>query len=53
MTERFCRDYDQCSFDPDYDTLGIDIFVPMVERIFARKAWGDHSQHKWPMPGAD
>ena len=48
MTARFCNDYDQCSFDPDYDTLPIDIFVPKVERIFDRTPWGDHSQQKWP-----
>lgn len=47
-TVRFCHDYDQCSFDPDYDTLGIDSFVPMVERIFARSPWGEHSTRMWP-----
>ena len=48
MTERFCRDYDQCSFDPTYDTLPVDAFVPMVERIFSREPWAEHSQQKWP-----
>ena len=33
MTLRFCEEYDQTSFDPDYDTFAIDRFVPMVERI--------------------
>ena len=37
MTVHFCDEYDQTSFDPDYDTFAIDHFVPMVERIFARK----------------
>ena len=48
MTERFCRDYDQMSFDPDYDTLPIDSFIPMVERIFARKPWGEHTERDLP-----
>ena len=50
-TVRFCADYDQTSFDPDYDTLAIDRFVPMVERVFARKPWGPHTQRDWPAPG--
>ena len=49
MTERFCRDYDQMSFDPDYDTLPIERFKPMVERIFARKPWGEHTERDWPL----
>ena len=53
MTERFCRNYDQMSFDPDYDTLPLDHFRPMVERIFARKPWGEHSTRDWPMTTAD
>ena len=48
MTERFCRDYDQMSFDPNYDTLPIDHFAPMLERIFARKPWGEHTLEDWP-----
>ncbi len=48
MTERFCRDYDQMSFDPDYDSLPIDHFAPMVEHIFARQPWGEHTERDWP-----
>ena len=48
MTVRFCADYDQLSFDPDYDTLSIDEFVPMVERVFGRKPWGEHTERDWP-----
>ena len=51
MTERFCRDYDQMSFDPDYDTLPIDSFIPMVERIFTRKPWGEHTERDLPLTG--
>jgi len=32
----FCERWDQTSFDPDYETLPLDTFVPMVERMFAR-----------------
>jgi len=31
----FCARYDQNSFDPAYDTLPLDFFVPMVRRVFA------------------
>lgn len=48
MTVRFCADYDHLSFDPDYDTLSIDRFVPLVERVFARKPWGEHTEQDWP-----
>lgn len=32
----FCQNYDQKSFEPDYDTLPIEFFEPMVYRIFDR-----------------
>ncbi len=34
----FCENWDQRSFDPTYDTLPLDVFVPYVERIFSRDA---------------
>ncbi len=34
--ERFCERWDQTSFDPDYDTLPLEHFLPMVERVFKR-----------------
>ena len=39
-TVRFCDDWDQASFDPDYDTLPLEHFVPMVERILGRAPFG-------------
>lgn len=33
--QHFCHEYDQASFDPDYDTLPIETFEPMVRRVFA------------------
>jgi len=38
---RFCERWDQVSFDPDYDTLELETFAPMVERIFARRPCED------------
>ena len=32
----FCEKYDQNSFDPDYDSLPLEFFIPMVEKIFAK-----------------
>lgn len=34
----FCHVYDQVAFDPDYDTLPLDFFEPMVRRLFGGKA---------------
>ncbi len=35
--ERFCYRWDQCSFDPDYDTQPLSFFEPMVRRVFSEK----------------
>ncbi len=35
---KFCERWDQASFDPDYDTLPLEAFAPLVEQIFSRKA---------------
>jgi len=32
----FCEKYDQNSFDPDYDTLDLDFFIPMVKELFQK-----------------
>lgn len=39
----FCEKWDQNAFDPDYDTLPLEFFEPMVRRIFAREPFGSHS----------
>jgi len=36
---KFCQDWDQTSFDPDYDTLPLEHFRSVVEEIFTREAW--------------
>ncbi len=38
-TAEFCERWDQASFDPDYDTLPLDFFAPMVRAVFARKPY--------------
>jgi predicted HD phosphohydrolase len=37
----FCARWDQSSFDPDYRSEPLEFFAPMVERVFARKAYDD------------
>ena len=34
--ERFCRDWDQMAFDPDYPTKPLSHFEPMLREVFAR-----------------
>jgi len=33
---RFSDEWDQTSFDPEYDTLPLEHFEPMIDRVFAR-----------------
>jgi len=35
----FCEKYDQSSFDPNYKSLPLEHFEPMVKRIFSRKPY--------------
>ena len=35
-TVEFVECYDQCSFDPDHDTLPLEFFAPMVQRVMAQ-----------------
>jgi predicted HD phosphohydrolase len=32
----FCENWDQCSFDPDFDTGNLEFFVPLIRQVFAR-----------------
>lgn len=34
-TADFCERYDQTAFDPNYDTLPLELFEPMVRRVMA------------------
>jgi predicted HD phosphohydrolase len=35
-TALFCERHDQNAFDPSYDTMPLEAFVPMVQRVMAR-----------------
>jgi predicted HD phosphohydrolase len=39
-TVMFCERWDQTAFDPNYDTLPLEHFEPMVRRIFGRLSYG-------------
>lgn len=38
-TIEFCDRWDQRAFDPNYDTLPVSAFEPMVRRLFATPRW--------------
>ena len=38
-TINFCEKYDQISFDPNYKSLPLEFFRPMVKKIFSRKPY--------------
>ena len=38
-TIKFCEEYDQNSFDPNYDSKTLEFFRPMVKKIFSRKPY--------------
>ena len=40
----FCENWDQNCFDPEYESLPLEFFEPMVRRIFGREPFGDHTQ---------
>jgi predicted HD phosphohydrolase len=35
-TAQFCHLYDQCAFDPNYDSMPLEAFEPMLRRVFER-----------------
>ena len=41
-TVDFCEKYDQSSFDPNYKSMSLEEFEPMVKKIFDRKAFYHH-----------
>ena len=36
LAAQFADDWDQIAFDPDYDTLPLEHFEPLVREMFAR-----------------
>lgn len=49
LAERFCGEYDQMAFDPDYPTATMEFFEPMLRRLFAREPWAAHFESEWPV----
>ncbi len=41
---KFCELWDQCSFDPNYETEPLDFFIPTIQRVFSRVPF---SQGSW------
>jgi predicted HD phosphohydrolase len=33
---KFCHEYDQNSFDPDFKSLPLDFFIPIIKRVFSK-----------------
>lgn len=46
-TVEFCEKYDQCSFDPDYDSEPLPFFAPMVRRILSEER---RAAQSWETP---
>ena len=38
----FCEKYDQCSFDPNYKSMSLKDFEPMVRNIFSREPYSNY-----------
>ncbi|HEX4947888.1 MAG TPA: HD domain-containing protein [Blastocatellia bacterium] len=36
LAEKFTDEWDQTSFDPNYDTLPLEYFEPMIDRVFSK-----------------
>ena len=41
-TINFCENYDQCSFDPNYKSMKLKDFEPIVRKIFSRKPYSHY-----------
>jgi len=50
---QFCEDWDQASFDPDYENLPLDFFAPMVREVFARTPYDPAVLEAAPRPLAN
>lgn len=43
---QFCERWDQASFDPDYDTLPLSFFEPLVHEVFKRPGYKPETMQK-------
>jgi len=53
MARKFTDEWDQTSFDPEYDTLPLSYFEPMIERVFARPLGTANAQARMSNQSAD
>jgi predicted HD phosphohydrolase len=53
MACKFTDEWDQISFDPEYDTLPLSYFEPMIERVFARPIGTNNAQARMLNSSAD
>jgi len=51
-TAAFCARHDQNAFDPDYDTMPLDAFVPMMRRVMERPKRSIYMRDDRTMPMA-
>ena len=49
-TVDWCEKYDQASFDPDYPSLDVSVFLPVVRRVLSRPQYWWNPAH--PKAGA-
>jgi predicted HD phosphohydrolase len=49
-TATFCARHDQNAFDPDYDTMPLEAFVPMMRRVMERPARSIYMREEKPAP---
>ena len=50
QTVNWCEEYDQASFDPDYPSLPLSTFIPVIDRVLARPQYWWNPAH--PKAGA-
>ena len=41
----FCEKYDMNSFDPDYESMELDEFQPMLLNVFGKTPWWDQPEN--------
>lgn len=49
-TAAFCARHDQNAFDPDYDTMPLEAFVPMLRRVMERPRRSIYMREEKPAP---
>jgi hypothetical protein len=53
LTVEFCQEFDQTAFDPSYDSMDLEEFVPAVEALFAQPKNSIYLDEGGQMCGSD